>query len=1278
MTYEQLTQQYGMPDFLSGDTVIQSATRETNINGDGRLSLSWRSTEGGAIKAGTVLGDYVMMETYTPTLNSDGTYSYSPSFTHKDALAAKIIVSLQMPAIDPVTNAETTVTLYTFPYTGYASQLIQQMSGYGWQVVLGVPDAIISVSIDGDSVKSLAQKIASALGTDAYFTGGKIQIGGTNAYAADAYYNKFVVLGGTRNMGKKTLKGTYAVVTQRLTLDEGNGVGSGSVIDVSNGEPPMMKILVNDDIYPKMDLEVTAVYFRRCYLLNESGEKIAEDPEAEVPSYKQYTKWYIELGRKVGNNMTPYTIPRVDVLENKPMSIMFQSGALAGRQFEVADFASDTYEKMDDDVSPSGFTAPAGSYRIVMVADGSILLPANNGLIPSVGDRVTPMNLKMDASCVTAAKTQLREWADGMIALYHNSKPPQFQAQRSWSDFLTGGPNVPEIGTEVADTAGYIVTSVSTDLLTGASTVTYGTFKAKGLVSSIVDKVEGVQLSGGSASVAGAVGSSSEADYRATAPIGIDQYNLLRQAGGALGMKTVNRRISDLGDSIETLGTDVQSVKQQADSQFNIYFGTGAPTTSNYPASSWTTESDKALHEQDIYYDTQRTPASTGGRAWRWLKVGNVWQWQEITDADTIASLEKIADVASDGILSAGMEKVRILGDWTEALNEYTECLAAETTYGTSTAFTQMKAAFVALGTMLNGNEALTTLNGIPTETPEFIADLTERTRLADYSYTDGEDVEHSMDADYYRSKWDAWYEKLAALKFAITGQVNTEAKSKMQFFVSSPQTADYKIGDMWRDNGTNYICIATTNKGTANWQNDWQEVGASEDTFSSITNLLSELTILIAEIVKAAIAYYEQPGRTNRNIRLYLAQTMPLDAVTKELWFDGTNLKQYDGTDWNAFDPLTDTSISDAIGLLTRIVAMIGYGETITFHREMSSQGANLYDVYFRKATFFDKFSQKTFEGGLGIWIYGRYGWEHIIDNTTGLLENYGDHIVNAVFGDSTLANLHVRNFASAMMTSKNALELFSRMMSNGKTMAEALFALGVDVKYYVDIKVDNQTTTYQVEKDGNGWKYSAGQAVSGAYTGSPLDIYAVGESNAKLSADRIDLIGKTVINGKFIVDNNGNVTMANATIDGAFKTTGDRIMIYNGTESSQFGTYDIDKSRIVLNSKPSASGAQGTIELLSEWVNAGGRSARIKCGFCGMTDVGFFVYDSSASEADYMVDGDSGTFEAEDSTVKVLGGLVVGIQAKQQTLYTGTIQLEDYDIYVTDGKITNVVAAT
>ena len=1105
MTYEQLTQQYGMPDFLSGDTVIQSATRETNINGDGRLSLSWRSTEGGAIKAGTVLGDYVMMETYTPTLNSDGTYSYSPSFTHKDALAAKTIFSMQMTAVDPFTKAEGSVTLYTFPFTGYASQLVSQLSGYGWQVVLGVPDAIISVSIDGDSVKSVAQKIAAALGTDAYFTGGKIQIGGTNAYAADAYYNKFIVLGGTRNMGKKTMKGTYAVVTQRLTLDAGNGVGAGSVIDLSNGEPPMMKILVNDDIYPKMDLEVTEVYFRRCFLLDESGEKIVEDPEDEVPTYKQYTKWYIKLGRKVGDTVTPYIIPTNDVLENKPMSIMFQSGTLAGRQFELAYFTSDTYEHMDDDVNPNGFTAPAGSYRIVMVADGSILLPANSGLIPSVGDRCTPMNLRMDAACTTAAKVKLREWADGMIALYHNANPPQFQAQRSWSDFLTGGPNVPEVGSSVDGAEGYIVTSVSTDMLTGASTITYGTFKAKGLVSSIIDKVDGVQLSGGSASVAGTVGSTSEDDYRQTAPIGIDQYNLLRQAGGALGMKSVNRRINAVSESLQAYGADVQAVKQQADSQFNIYFGTGAPTASNYPASSWTTESDKALHEQDIYYDTQRTPASTGGRAWRWLKVGNVWQWQEITDADTIASLEKIADVASDGILSAGMEKVRILGDWTEALNEYTECLAAETTYGTSTAFTQMKAAFVALGTMLNGNEALTTLNGIPTETPEFIADLTERTRLADYSYTDDEDVEHDMDADYYRSKWDAWYEKLAALKFAITGQVNTEAKSKMQFFTGSSIPTGYKTGDMWLKDGTNYICSAVTPTGT---MADWQEVGASEDVFSSITNLLSELTILIVEKVKAAIAYYKEPGRTNRDIRLYLAQTMPLDAVAKEFWFDGTDLLQYDGTDWNAFDPLTDTSISDAIGLLTRIVSIIGNGEAITFRRQLSEQGVdrNLYDVYFQQATFHDNFTNSDIIGGTSVFIYGRYGWEHIIDDTTGLLENYGDHIISAVFGtNSVLPNT---NYASAMMTAKNALELFSKMTSEGKTMAEALFALGVDAKYYV--KVNNEE--YEVVKDGNGWNFAPGQAVSGAYNGDPENIYAVAESNAKLGADYIDFNGKKV----------------------------------------------------------------------------------------------------------------------------------------------------------------------
>lgn len=44
---------------------------------------------------------------------------------------------------------------------------------------------------------------------------------------------------------------------------------------------------------------------------------------------------------------------------------------------------------------------------------------------------------------------------------------------------------------------------------------------------------------------------------------------------------------------------------------------------------------------------------------------------------------------------------------------------------------------------------------------------------------------------------------------------------------------------------------------------------------------------------------------------------------------------------------------------------------------------------------------------------------------------------------------------------------------------------------------------------------------------------------SNATISADKINFLGKTTINGNFVVDTNGNVTMKNATVNGTINAT-------------------------------------------------------------------------------------------------------------------------------------------
>ena len=62
--------------------------------------------------------------------------------------------------------------------------------------------------------------------------------------------------------------------------------------------------------------------------------------------------------------------------------------------------------------------------------------------------------------------------------------------------------------------------------------------------------------------------------------------------------------------------------------------------------------------------------------------------------------------------------------------------------------------------------------------------------------------------------------------------------------------------------------------------------------------------------------------------------------------------------------------------------------------------------------------------------------------------------------------------------------------------------------------------------------------------------------ESGVKIKADKIDFIGKTVINGKFSVDTDGNVTLSNATVTGKIDAT-----------SGSIGGFDIESDKISSN---------------------------------------------------------------------------------------------------------------
>lgn len=697
-------------DFLTGGGAggnqIDSGSFEQNINGDGKLSLSWHSNTGGGINAGTVVTvdpdgkalKYYMQDNYTPTPNGDGTYTWSPSFVSVDEQLKGILVykTIRVYRNDTVNNRAETKTIkeikiYTFPYSGLLSTLVDLLNGCagasGGKDIVRIGEGIgdepvsVTVSFDQDNLVSAAQKIANTLKTTTTIVDGVITIGPRTALAVSEHYDRFVVFGGTRNMGKHILEGdnTYAAVTFRLTLNEEEFPDS--VMPANQpAEGHMSKILIFDDIYPEMKLTISGVRKRVCYLFDESGNKIVTVKDGQEVE-KTYTKYYITLNL----NDQLYRVNVKSVIEGRTLGIVFQTGILAGREFDLAYYDSETDEFNSDEDNPATYerTQP-GEYRICIVADGDTLLP-NEILEPKVGDVVTLTGVALDGAYELEAKQRLKAAALPIVNLYMNPRETEVTVSSNEeeviTDFMTGETQSVSPGESHSDPSGtggdYVVTSVTTDLLSGKQTVRYGTFEPEGKVASMANQLQTATVGTSGATV----GQPSEDYIRHTAAMSLDQFKTLFEIYGHLGMKTVNKRVDDTNVIVDALQETMKDVAEQADKKFDIWFLEGMPQpyydeenetivgTANFPASEWPTNEEKEQHLQDICYDKTRPADGTGGMVWRWEKVGNVYCWKLVSDNDTIAALTQLADLSKDNILTPS-EKLALRREWDNMIEE--------------------------------------------------------------------------------------------------------------------------------------------------------------------------------------------------------------------------------------------------------------------------------------------------------------------------------------------------------------------------------------------------------------------------------------------------------------------------------------------------------------------------------------------------------------------------------------------------------------------------------
>lgn len=1243
----------GKGSWLTNDNVLEVIQLNENINGEGSITVGWNSPDDGYLPVGLTLDDlgykgYVLLAPYCPTRNSDGSYRYEPKFSSPVALLGKAYFSQTVRGYEPnedssVEGTGKNVVLYAFNFTGNASTIIANLaSAAGVTCVDGDGSEInsetfgtISVAFDLDTFKSAAEKIGDALGVSVWYThaNGHVTIHfGTPsniAYRSGEYYNRFIALGGLTNMTKRitTSQGQeYAAVTQRLTLDPETYPNSLYVPEGRENEPPMTKILTFDDIFPRVRMRISAVHERRCYLLDENGEKIQTGTENGLPVYAMYSKWYIKLASISGEGTVD--VSNLNIIDGQTLRIQFLpfkdggTSKLAGYEFELVHFTNQngTWEHDIDDVDANGYTAAKDEFRIVFNADGSTILPSTSEqrIIPAENDIVTLINVAVPDSCVTEARTRLLAAVRDAAAPY-SGDPVSYTVENVEEEHL------PDLGSKSGT---YMVTAISTDLITGLSSVTYGSTDNKGLIASLADKIENAQTSGG--------GSTSEASKVGT--MSSEQWRALQRAGGNLGIVRTNERVTTNEGTLADLSADLAIVKEQADHQFDTWFGQGAPYPledddatvpeghNTSPAIDWNTTEKKELHLQDLYYDMTREPSENGGNVWRWSKSedGGVtsYFWKLITDADTRAAYEAINDVAADGKLTGGAEKLRVLIDWTRAAEEYASNYEKNSDLGLAE-WDEYEKAFKLLCRFLNndaelfrisvvndnevmenengeeiteipipillrGNnlyvtsdvsftiidddnneknyydcwadyniahanftlavihhaeeEAATAMNTVqamgdddiltPSEKQDLLrewqsvynefGDLTLRAgrshlptntgttydlyltayrRLYTYlnnpeDYPDNiiatnpastpemleSEGNTTINGSVFNSLWSDYYARRSNLLSAIS------TKHQTTFTGVSVPDAPYYEGDLWaKENAVTQtferllICVNTcTNRGQEN-ANDWRKYSIN----------VSDIRVLMGNLIEKAYSLFSKFLTTDdHEIYIYLGGSER--ASSGFLWYDPNDGEAYVGNS-NMWVLVEDVVLNDAFRSVydligERQIRVTNIRTTYTF---------NKYDIYVNPLML--SFFGYDFEGAVEIMMFNGERWELLSKSVNSVIENLGNMILQLVYGSdgadyvtgagSLISQYAAKMFAEAMVYDPDTGQY--------RSLTQALFGVSV-------------------YKDSNGnWR-----------------------SSGKLSADLIEFMGKTVINGKFVIDEDGNVTLADATVKGNLYT--------------------------------------------------------------------------------------------------------------------------------------------
>lgn len=339
-----------------------------------------------------------------------------------------------------------------------------------------------------------------------------------------------------------------------------------------------------------------------------------------------------------------------------------------------------------------------------------------------------------------------------------------------------------------------------------------------------------------------------------------------------------------------TLPGVLQEIQAQLDGQIEQFFETYDPTTSNAPASLWTSTTDKENHLGDLFYNT------SSGKVFRWVKEGSAYKWQELQDSEVAQALA----LANDA-LELAKDKRRIftttpttpyeVGDlWVQGgSGDIMRCKTARASGNYSSADWEKASKYTdntALTEFINGSFA-TTVTDLTNQLDGKIESWFQTTDPATNWTTTTEKKKHTGDMwynsstnklkRYTGSDWADITDQTALDAYAAAEKAQDTADGKRRVFVAQP-SPPYDVGDLWltggASDGTLKRCITARASGSY-IANDWAEAVCYDNTQTTIDGgIVTSGTVQLAGTNGAIKAGITGDGTEETSVRIWAGAT--------------------------------------------------------------------------------------------------------------------------------------------------------------------------------------------------------------------------------------------------------------------------------------------------------------------------------------------------------------------------------------------------------------------